>query len=133
MLTEQQTVIDGTAEGATEGSTDGEYVGAALGLNDGASLAPDTNEVIVLPLVQVTVACASALPFKVALVSSVTLVCAKIVPRAEALDPISNVVPTCQKTLLGRIPPAKTTCVEADVRTEVVAWKMITSVGEPDK
>jgi hypothetical protein len=59
------------------------------------------------------------------------LVPAKTVPTNVDKAPVVSVVPSCQKTLLANAPPVKTTDVEDAVVTDVVAWKIHTSVALP--
>ena len=74
---------------------------------------------------------ANALPFSVAPVFSVIDASAMIVPWKTAVVPKVAEVPTCQKMLEVRAPPAKVTCTPLLTVSAEAIWKIQTSLALP--
>ena len=67
---------------------------------------------------------ASALPFSLAPVASVTVVHAIMVPLKSAVVPSVAALPTCQKILSAVAPPLRTTMAPVFTVSPVPIWKM---------
>ena len=75
--------------------------------------------------------CASALPFSVAPVVTVTDVSAKMLPLNVELVPRVAELPTCQKMLRDCAPPARTIELLGSVVSPEAIWKIQTAFASP--
>jgi hypothetical protein len=108
-------------------------VGVAVGVGVAVPAAAHVDRVIVFVSKVTAPFRASARPSIVAPVVTVIDVKAMIVPLNAEPVPIVAELPTCQKTLQDCAPPLRTTLLPVAVVSVEPAWKIQTSLDEPER